>query len=291
VKARREAEARAKVADDAARLLRSANARFRKAETVADPVEASRLRLEGEERLNDLAKVDPAAWPWAKHMYAVRETAVLVTKDTGAPVYEGLRIGIPSQWNPDDIQHGEFGRINGLAIGVRQAGSARWQSKELAELDAMGLLPEHYDVDWLLSGDEGVAENLEQTIRRDLRLWGNWHALKLNWAADAWLERWWPRFAAQIAEALANARHYHSNQKVPLVKDGTLLIASGTELRRGDVLPPTLAGWREYLALAPGGGLKWSELADAGDYWWSRRIPRDLLAAAKKKTTEEGDAA
>ena len=70
-------------------------------------VESARLRLEGEERLDDLAKVDPEAWPWARLMYAVRETNVLVTKDTGAPVYEGLRVGTPSQWNPDDIQYAE----------------------------------------------------------------------------------------------------------------------------------------------------------------------------------------
>ncbi len=57
VKARREAEARKKVAEDAARLLRSINARFRKAERTADASEAARLRLEAEERRKPSAKV------------------------------------------------------------------------------------------------------------------------------------------------------------------------------------------------------------------------------------------
>jgi hypothetical protein len=96
VKARREAEARKKVAEDASRLLRSANARFRKAERSSDVAEAARLRLEGEERLKDLAAVDPAAWPWARWMYAVRDRDVLVPDGGQAPVYEGLRVGAQS---------------------------------------------------------------------------------------------------------------------------------------------------------------------------------------------------
>jgi len=293
VKARREAEARAKVANDAARLLRSANARYRKAEVVSDPVEASRLRLEGEERLDDLAKVDPTAWPWARFMYAVRDNASLVTQDTGAPVYEGLRVGMPSQWNPEDIQYGEFGKVRGTTIGVRQAGSARWQSKELAELDAMGLHPDHYNAHWPDNDDDQVGSDLEQLIARDLRRWGNWHALNWQWAADTWIERWWPRFAPSVVESMAGAsRYYVNDQKVPVVVDGKLRIAAGGELRRGDVLPPTLDGWREFLTLGPTSGLKWGELAGAGEYWWHRKVPRDLLVATHKPSgEEEGEAA
>jgi len=293
VKARREAEARAKVADDAARLLRSANARFRKAERLDDPVESARLRLEGEERLDDLAKVDPEAWPWARLMYAARETAVLVTKDTGAPVYEGLRVGTPSRWNPDDIQYAEFGRVKGTAIGLRQAGSAHWQSMDLAELDTLALAPDHYAVDWPDDDDERTARDLEQRLDRDLRRWGNWHALNWEWVANAWAEKWWPRMASKVVETLAGAsRYYVSDQKVPLVVDGTLHIGSGSELRHGDVLPPIADGWGEFLSLAPASGLKWGELNAAAEYWWSRKVPRDLLAAARKTDdAKEGEAA
>ncbi len=293
VKARREAEARAKVADDAARLLRSANARFRKAERLDDQVESARLRLEGEERLDDLAKVDPEAWPWARFMYAVRETNVLVTKDTGAPVYEGLRVGTPSQWNPDDIQYAEFGRATNTSVGFRQAGTARWQSMDLAELDSLALAPDHFTSDWPDDDDDRTARDLEQRLDRDLRRWGNWHALNWELVADTWAEKWWPRIASKVVETLAGAsRYYVTDQKVPVVIDGTLRIASGPELRSGDVIPPIAEGWREFLALAPASGLKWSELAEAGEYWWSRKVPRDLLAAARKTDeAEEGTAA
>jgi len=293
VKARREAEARAKVANDAARLLRSANARFRKAEKLGDPVEAARLRLEGQDRLDDLAKVDPQAWPWAKFMYAARETAVLVTHDTGAPVYEGLRVGTPSRWNPDDIQYAEFGRVKGTAIGVRQVGSAHWQTMELAGLDSLALAPEHYNVDWPEDDDDRTARDLEQRLDRDLRRWGNWHALSWEWTSDSWAERWWPRIASKVVETLASAsRYYVNDQKVPIVVDGELRIASGREIRSGDVIPPIAEGWQEYLALAPASGLKWTELARAGEYWWSRKVPRDLLAAARRTDeAEEGTAA
>jgi hypothetical protein len=60
VKARREAESRAKVARDGARLLRSINARLRKAERTEEPTEAARLRAEADDRLKDLARIDPA---------------------------------------------------------------------------------------------------------------------------------------------------------------------------------------------------------------------------------------
>ena len=37
-----------------------------------------------------------------------------------------------------------------------------------------------------------------------------------------------------------------------------------------------IAGWSQFLELAPDSGLKFGELAQAGEYWWGRKIPRDL---------------
>jgi hypothetical protein len=48
------------------------------------------------------------------------------------------------------------------------------------------------------------------------------------------------------------------------------------------VIPPTRAGWRDFLALAPASDLKFRELEQAGLYWWDRRIPRTLLSAARE---------
>jgi hypothetical protein len=52
------------------------------------------------------------------------------------------------------------------------------------------------------------------------------------------------------------------------------------------VIPPTLAGWRDFLALAPASGLKFGELEQAGLYWWDRRIPRTLLSAARDDSAQ-----
>ena len=59
-------------------------------------------------------------------MYAVRDGDVLIPAGGEAPVYEGLRAGVPSQWDPNRVQHVEFGRVKGTSIGLREAGTATW---------------------------------------------------------------------------------------------------------------------------------------------------------------------
>jgi superfamily II DNA/RNA helicase len=196
VKARREAEAKKKVAEDAARILRSANARFRKAERTEDPTEAARLRLEGEERLKDLANVDPSAWPWARWMYAVRDHDLLVPQDGEAPGLRG-----PARRRPEPVEPGQ-----GAARRVRAR--ARHGDRR-----ARG---GHRDVDRAGRGQgrrvqararaprPGVARDEEQEsgpghrarIDQALRYGGNWTALGWTWASDAWMERTWARHGA-----------------------------------------------------------------------------------------------
>jgi superfamily II DNA/RNA helicase len=65
-KKRQAEEARARVAKEAARLLRQAAGRFRDARATTDAEKAARLRDEGEQRLADLEQVNPDAWPWAR---------------------------------------------------------------------------------------------------------------------------------------------------------------------------------------------------------------------------------
>ena len=283
VKARREEEARKKVAGDAARLLRSVNARFRKAERTPDPAESARLRLEAEERLKDLARMDPAAWPWAKWMYVVRDQDVLVPIEGQAPVWEGLRVGIPNAFNPEQTNLAEFGRIKGLTIGARQAGSARWVPQDLDQVVALGLEPGHLDPAWPVDEDAQTDKAVTSHIASQLRYSGSWPSLGWTLASDAWLHVVWMRHGPQIVEAMAKASSWYAQQqKVPVVIDGALRVASGAHLRGAVVLEPTLAGWQHFIELAPDSGLKFTELAQAGEYWWDRKIPRDLLAAARR---------
>ncbi|MBL8971680.1 MAG: hypothetical protein JNK56_13905, partial [Myxococcales bacterium] len=43
--------------------------------------------------------------------------------------------------------------------------------------------------------------------------------------------------------------------------------------------PPSTTGWQRYLELAPKSGLKFTALKDAGEEWWERKIPTNLLSA------------
>jgi len=90
--------------------------------------------------------------------------------------------------------------------------------------------------------------------------------------------------ADRVVQRMAEVSSWYSErQKVPVVLDGRLAVANGTQLRHGAMLPPTRAGWREFLTLAPAAGLKFTEIEDCGLYWWERRIPRDLLSKAKRE--------
>ena len=282
VKARRAEDAKKKVAADAARMLRSANARFRKAGAAADPSEAARLRLEGEERLKDLAKVDPAAWPWAEWMYAVREHELLVPADGQAPVWEGLRIGIPSKWNAERIEFAEFGKVRGTTIAAREAGSATWNEQSITQIAALGIEAGHLAPSWPEDDDARTEKALEALLRGEFRRWGNWPSLKWSAAPDAWAAKWWPRVESLVVLPLASVGPYYADsQRVPIVVDGRLSIAKGRAVMDGKALPPTEAGWAQFLDLAPASGAKWGELAEAGDWWWGRKIPRDLLSSAR----------
>ena len=277
-KKRKIAETRAIVAKEAARLLRQANGRFRDARASQSPERAAKLREEGEARLEELAKVDPEAWPWRAWMYAVRDTELIIPEDGSAFVYEGLRVARPRPGAAGQFEHLEFGRVlatsTGERIGLRAAGSPTWEL-----VSGLVLSPEHFPHDggptWP-DDDATTAAALDAKIDATFRYArGDLEALGWRAAADAWVDHHWPRVRAGI---LAGLTQSESTGLLPTVVAGKLVLAKSEDLK-GELLPPSTTGWQRYLELAPTSGLKFTALKEAGEEWWERRIPNNLLSA------------
>ncbi len=290
VKIRREAEAKAKVALEASRLLRSINARYRQAERSRDATESARLRGEAEARLKDLARTSPDAWPWMAQAEIVRERPVLVP-DGGGPIYEGLRLAIPSTWDKDRADHVEVGRPSREGgIGLRLAGSAQWTAAESKDDRLKALLPGNYNAGWSPTDEQDTLRDLQSRADRVLRQGGQIESLGWHLAPDAWVTRIWVQGGTVVLDALAKVPSYaRSLVKIPaLGLDGLRVVTGQQALAVPDqVLPPTELGWRSYLSAAPAANLTFTQLQEVGRYWWNRTIPRDLLAATKDAANTE----
>ena len=283
VRAQREAEAKKKIATEASKLLRAINARFRNAERTKDATEGARLRGEAEERLKHLTRVNVEAWPWAATAVVVREKAVLVP-DGGGPLYEGLRVAIPSAWNADRVEYVEFGRVSKDGqIAVRAAGEAQWRLIG-SDDDRFGALrPEHFAAIFPADEEASTVRAVQKLAEDKLRFGGDWPGMGWLHAPDAWVERIWPQTSNIVLSALSRVTYYNAQgQKIPVAISGGLQIAKAASAQPADVLPPTEAAWARFLDLAPESTLKFGELADAGRWWWGRSIPRNLLSEAEE---------
>ncbi len=290
VRKRREAEAKAKIATEASRLLRAVNARFRMAERSKDPTEAARLRGEAEARLKDLARVSPDAWPWAPFAAIVRERPVLVP-EAGGPIYEGLRVAIPGTWSADRLDHLEFGRVTREGgIGLRVAGGGSWQAVDSTDHRFTLIQPRHMGASWPADDEERTIKATKERMDQGLRYLGDWSQFGWHLAPDAWAERMWGLLGADVLATLGGAPSYtQSRILLPVVGQSGLRIVNGQAARQAGltVLPPTQGGWSTFLAMAPSSGLTFTQLSEAARFWWSSPIPRSLLSAGKEGANAE----
>jgi hypothetical protein len=100
------------------------------------------------------------------------------------------------------------------------------------------------------------------------------------------MERTWAKHGPRVVQRLGAASSWYAEQqRIPAVVRGGLRVMRGVQLVQPDVfvLPPTLAGWRQFLDLALTAGMKFGEIEEAGIYWWDRRIPRTLLSAGREE--------
>ncbi len=281
VRAQREAAAREKRANEAARLLRAANTLFRRAELRADPDEAARLRREGDERLKALSTVDPEAWPWLGVASAVRERAMLVPELGRCPLYEGMVVNLPPRragYAPEIV---EIGRIHGTKFGRREARTLRWQAVDYPD-DLGDLRPEHLNGALPPEDDPTLIPQGADEIQHRVVNYVDLRALGWEWASEAWLTRAWAWYGANYRDALVEmvARNsYHRDRLLFAALDGRrLVLLRGGELRASHarLLAPGGAGWREFLALAGRSPYTTRDLSTVADAWFNRELPKEL---------------
>ena len=295
-RARAVQEAREKAAKEAARLLRQAAARFEQARGLTGD-SAQRLREEAEERLEDLERVDVEAWPWAPWAHACRDHRMIVPEGR-CPAWEGLRVAMrrpgaadETALTEDDFVFVEFGQVlatpEGEKIAVRQAGESTWSlirwtgeynGRELVPAD----LPSEGGAAWPASDLEETRESIVSALYR-LR-YGRFESLQFQGGSDDFFARFWGEAEPEIRKALAKS---YQRETVPVERGGALVLALGDEVMEGIILPPSAAGWRRYLELAPTSGLKFNDLRDLGAVWWKRKIPQNLLSEGREERRPE----
>lgn len=284
VKAKKEQERRELQAKNAAKILARANARFRDARAERDPVEAARLRGEGDALLVELQRVPEDAWPWAPWTARVRDLEYLIPTEGEAPVYEGLRVGKANKIYADRVDYFEFGRLFGGMIGMRPAGKEAWQVLMLEEVLDLGIT-----ADALQRGAqtwaEGEAQETELAVTTSLsRLLSSglctWEKLAWRGASDAWLTAWWPKVRDQFVQGLLRA--YWNDEVYPIVIGGVLHLATRERLGEGELLPPTSDGFGQFVGLAPPTRLTFTELDEVAQAWWFRPFPRGYLTEARQ---------
>ena len=221
----------------------------------------------------------------------VRETPVLVPEG-GGPLYEGLRVGVPSQWNAAKVDYVEFGKVTKDGqIAFRAAGEAGWRLLKSDSAQFASLKPEHYGASFPADEEAFTLRAVAAVGNDRLRYSGDWPGLGWQHAPDDWVERTWPQVADTVLGALAKVSYYNAQaQKIPVVApSGLRIVNAGAAFGTAGVtvLPPTEAGWRAYLDAAPTSGLKFGELDAAGRWWWGRGIPRNLLSAGEGEDAED----
>ncbi|MFY0531506.1 hypothetical protein [Nannocystis pusilla] len=274
--------------DEAHRYLRGASGRFASARETQDGERAARLRAEGEEYLADLEALGER-WPWQPWASVVREHEVVLDK-LGAPLWEGLHVTRRVRPHANGIEHTAFGRVlhwtHGVVIAMRRPAEPGWTLLPVAEA-ALNFTPENYPGPDSPPWPDDIATTERAIERRlgGLRSWDKWEALGWGAAPDDFLLRWWPRFHGQIAAWLAKVDD--ANEHYPVQVNGRLVVGQRAEVLLGTLIPPTFAGWREYLRLAPASGLTFSALKDVGRSWWQRQIPANLLAASLERLVRD----
>jgi hypothetical protein len=203
-----------------------------------------------------------------------------------------LRVGVPSAWNASKVEYIEFGKVTKDGqIAFRTAGEGAWRLLKADSAQFAALKPEHYGASFPADEDAATVRAVGTIAAERLRYSGDWPGLGWQHAGDGWVERVWPGVGDVVVGALAKVAYYAQQaQRIPVVSpSGLRIVNAGVAFGTAgvDVIPPTVAGWRAFLDAAPGSGLKFGELAEAGKWWWGRSIPRNLLSGEGEESVDD----
>jgi DnaJ-domain-containing protein 1 len=285
-KAAHQAAVNAKIAHEASATLRGVVERFWRARHPREDEDPVRLRAEAELGLAKLARVSPEAWPWMSWAVHARDVVMLVPLKGESPVYPGLRLAKPNVFDPTVKDFIEFGRVfEGKSIGVRRAGAPTWTELEMDKVVHENIKPEHVAETWQADDDDLIETKMREVMTRLLKgstAKDTWNKdLAWHWASDAFLERQWARFGAEILAGWVKLPSFWAGDlKVPVLTKGVLSV--GLMRPFDSALPPTEAGFAEFMRLALPSKATWGELDEAARFWWGRTIPRNLVAAREK---------
>lgn len=290
VKEKRRQEELARIQTSARVGLTAVNTRFRHAERVEDQQQANTLRLQAEEKLLEVLSTPTEAWPWASFATVVR-TRPVITSKSGAPFFRGLRIRVPSQWEPEKFDYLEFGEIVGAEIGIRESGSGKWEGGSMERLDGLEVEPDQYQpAEWPGDDDQQTWTDLQDNRLR----WSYYKHTDLGWglAPSEWKDRWWPRLQPIVLRNLQQVGYGgEAGQKIPIetTSGSGLQIVTHRLLSAGRMIPPTDSGWTRFLELAQASAMRWSELNECAEWWWDRKFPRGVLQTEKTGTMFGGE--
>ena len=272
-------EAFSKVRQLAVKLMSAVNTRFHRLRNIRVPKQADELRRDAEDGLKQVLLTEREAWPWVEWASTVRESRWLLPVNHDlVPVYEGLRVIRRNRVDTETIEAFEFGLVFGEEIAMRPAGGGYWRLMDSVEVQGLAISPEDMPGktahEWPADDVGRTQDAIERHVGQKLRTDGTWETLGWRGASPAWVDRWWPIFEKRIIAGLAKSVR---GEQVPVVRDGILEFRSGPTLLEVEVLPPTFAGWRRFLSLAPASGASYKTLQEAGVLWWWRDVPHGLL--------------
>lgn len=282
---------RKKRATNASRLFALASSKYRDARQrrVSDPQRAAKLQSEASKLVTDLrttTKVD--AWPWIEWIDEVRDVEYFVPPGGESPVFEGLRINRRSAWG--SAESFEFGRItynsvtNEFTIGSRRAGDGVWTQLSIDQVVSLKITPEHMPGQssyvWPSDDDDRTRVAIRDHIDRGGGTGEGWTAVGWHGASEAFVAKWWPVFGARIVKLFQQWKI-----SLPVLIDGSLELREGIAIMDGEVLEPTPAGWRKFLELAPATKLKYSDLKEVAQSWFSRVLLRGIRAGRENSET------